>query len=155
MAAGPEDVIAQQVAMYGQPLAGRFAHLTATYRIPQARLAQVIGLSAPMLSQLASGQRVKISNPSVYGRLLRLEELAETAAVRSGDPAQLHAALDDVAASHPQLTTGHVTAGRDAAVDHLAQIADAAELLGAARVVRSEALAAVLRDSADRARRTR
>jgi transcriptional regulator with XRE-family HTH domain len=145
------DVLSQQIAIYGQPLATRFARLTTAYRISQARLAQVIGLSAPMLSQLASGQRVKISNPGVYARLLRLEELAESAPVRAGDPAHLQAALDDVAASHPQLTTGHVAEGREAAIDHLARIATAADLTGAAAVVRSEALAAVLREAAGRA----
>jgi transcriptional regulator with XRE-family HTH domain len=149
---GSEDVISQQVAIYGAPLAARFGQLTATYRIPQARLAQVIGLSAPMLSQLASGQRVKISNPSVYARLLRLEELAQSPAVRSGDPAQLHAALEEVAASHPQLTTGHIGTGRAAAVEQLARIGSAAELARAADVVHTPELAALLHESAERAR---
>ena len=50
--------------------------LLAAYRISQARLAGALGLSPPMLSQLMSGQRAKISNPAVFGRLVRLEELA-------------------------------------------------------------------------------
>ncbi|HEU5265260.1 MAG TPA: hypothetical protein VFU35_01120 [Jatrophihabitans sp.] len=146
------DVIGQQIAIYGQPLATRFAQLTAAYRIPQARLAQVIGLSAPMLSQLASGQRVKISNPGVYARLLRLEELAQSPEVRSGDPVQLRAALEQVAASHPQLTTDRVRTGREAALDYLTRIATAEELTNAGTVVLAPALAALLRESAERAR---
>src|SRR4051812_2493522 len=81
-----EEVRAQQAALYGEPLNVRFGRVLEAFGIPQSRLAAVIGLSAPMLSQLASAQRVKISNPAVYARLLRLEELAGTAAVRTGDP---------------------------------------------------------------------
>jgi len=144
------DVIAQQAALYGEPLADRFARVLNAYRIPQSRLAAVIGLSAPMLSQLASGQRVKISNPAVFARLLRLEELAGTPAVRTGDDAQLRAALDDVAASNPQLTTGYASSTRETAIEHLATIAPAGELEHAAAAVPATALADLLRGAAQR-----
>ena len=72
------EVIAAQAEMYGEPLGQRFGRLLAAYGISQARLAAVLGLSPPMLSQLMSGQRAKISNPAVFGRLVRLEELAAT-----------------------------------------------------------------------------
>lgn len=150
--ADSEEVLSQQIALYGQPLAVRFSRLTTVYRISQARLAQVIGLSAPMLSQLASGQRVKISNPGVYARLLRLEELAQSPAVRSGDPSHVTAALEEVADSHPQLTTEHVIERRAAAVEQLARLGSAAELARAADVVHTPELAALLRESAERAR---
>jgi carboxylate-amine ligase len=73
-------VLAAQTEMYGEPLGERFGRLLVAYGISQARLAAVVGLSAPMLSQLMSGQRAKISNPAVFGRLVRLEELADSVA---------------------------------------------------------------------------
>ena len=73
-----QAVLAAQTEMYGEPLGQRIGRLLAAYQISQARLAAVLGLSPPMLSQLMSGQRAKISNPAVLGRLVRLEELAGT-----------------------------------------------------------------------------
>jgi len=100
-----QTVNAQQVQMYGENWADRFGRLLRAYRIPQSRLAAVIGLSAPMLSQLISGQRVKISNPAVYGRVVGLEDQLGDPAVQAGDPAVLARVLDEVAESHPTLTT--------------------------------------------------
>ena len=48
-----------------------------------------------MLSQLMSGQRAKISNPAVLGRLVRLEELAPAAP----DPATREARSNEVQAA--------------------------------------------------------
>lgn len=67
---------AQQIEWYGEPLGTRFRRLLERLEVSQAALAGTLGLSAPMLSQLMSGQRAKISNPAVLARLLRLEELA-------------------------------------------------------------------------------
>jgi len=100
-----QSVNAQQLQMYGENWADRFGRLLRGYGVSQSRLAAVIGLSAPMLSQLISGQRVKISNPAVYGRVVRLEEQLADPAVRSGDPGHLGRVLDEVASSHPALTT--------------------------------------------------
>ena len=47
--------------------------------LTQAGLAEVLGLSAPMMSQLLSGQRAKIGNPAVLGRLQALIDLARQA----------------------------------------------------------------------------
>jgi transcriptional regulator with XRE-family HTH domain len=62
-----------QLEWYGEPLGDRFRRLLARLSLSQAQLAGVLGLSAPMLSQLMSGQRAKISNPAVLSRLLHLE----------------------------------------------------------------------------------
>ena len=75
--------------MYGENWADRFGRLLRGYGIPQSRLAAVIGLSAPMISQLISGQRVKISNPAVYGRIVRSGGAARSPGVQAGDPAVL------------------------------------------------------------------
>ncbi|QNE17286.1 helix-turn-helix transcriptional regulator [Kribbella qitaiheensis] len=58
---------------YGESLGERFRRLLDRLDLSQAQLAAVLGLSAPMLSQLMSGQRAKISNPAVLSRLLQLE----------------------------------------------------------------------------------
>lgn len=73
---------AEQTRLYGAPLAEVVDDLTATFAISRGALAQVLGLSAPMLSQLATAHRVKIGNPAAVHRLQRL--LALLADVRSG-----------------------------------------------------------------------
>jgi transcriptional regulator with XRE-family HTH domain len=65
-----------QRGWYGEPLGDLFRRLIADLGLNQARLAGVLGLSAPMLSQLMSGQRAKIGNPAVAQRLQSLQELA-------------------------------------------------------------------------------
>ncbi len=106
-----QSVTAQQLQMYGENWADRFGRLLRGYGISQSRLAAVIGLSAPMISQLITGARVKISNPAVYGRIVRLEELLATPGTDLADAAARGRILDEVAASHPALTTISVPVG--------------------------------------------
>jgi transcriptional regulator with XRE-family HTH domain len=74
-----------QRGWYGEPLGDLFRRLIADLGLNQARLAGVLGLSAPMLSQLMSGRRAKIGNPAVVQRLQALQELAgEVAEGRAG-----------------------------------------------------------------------
>lgn len=72
-----------QSQWYGEPLGTLFRRLIDDLGLNQARLATVLGLSAPMLSQLMSGQRAKIGNPAVVQRVQSLQELA--AEVARGD----------------------------------------------------------------------
>jgi transcriptional regulator with XRE-family HTH domain len=65
----------QQIEWYGEPLGERVRRLLHRLGRSQASLAEIVGLSAPMLSQLMSGHRAKISNPAVFSRLLAVEEL--------------------------------------------------------------------------------
>ena len=158
---GPGDE--QQRALYGESWADRLGRLMAAYSLSQARLAGVIGLSAPMLSQLVTGHRVKISNPSVFGRIVRLEELMADPRVTSGDPASIGPVLSEVAASSPVLTTmtARVAGARQqpqASTDvggdlsrHLATLAEPAQLAAAAvaaEAAGARALAEVLRNAA-------
>ena len=80
-----QSVNAQQLQMYGENWADRLGRLLRGYGISQSRLAAVIGLSAPMISQLITGARVKISNPAVYGRIVRLEELLASPVANTAD----------------------------------------------------------------------
>lgn len=145
-----QSINAQQREMYGESWADRFGRLLRGYGVSQARLAGVIGLSAPMISQLMSGQRVKISNPAVYGRIVRLEELLGSPEAVPADPARRAEMLDEVAASQPSLTTRSVemsgpttvlapgpadTSERDA-VQVLARTAGADQLRAVAKLAR-------------------
>lgn len=69
-----------QRSWYGEPLGALFRRLIDDLGLNQARLAAVLGLSAPMLSQLMSGQRAKIGNPAVVQRVQALQELSSQAA---------------------------------------------------------------------------
>lgn len=70
-----EHNLQQQRELYGEPLGELMRRIAGTLGLTQARLAEAIGLSAPMLSQLMSGQRVKIGNPAVVSRLHSLDLL--------------------------------------------------------------------------------
>jgi predicted transcriptional regulator len=80
MDAAPQDATAKarelQSNWYGEPLGTLFRRLINDLGLNQARLATVLGLSAPMLSQLMSGQRAKIGNPAVVQRVQALQELS-------------------------------------------------------------------------------
>ena len=69
----------KQRELYGAPLADIAARITGALGLTQARLAAVMGVSAPMLSQLLSGHRTKLSNPASVARLAALNDLVEVA----------------------------------------------------------------------------
>ncbi|WP_148571126.1 DNA-binding protein [Nocardioides caldifontis] len=73
---------AEQLRLYGAPLGDLLRDVAGVLGLSQGRLAGVLGISAPMVSQLASGHRTKIGNPAAVARLQRLVELA--AEVRDG-----------------------------------------------------------------------
>ncbi|WP_298583373.1 DNA-binding protein [uncultured Kocuria sp.] len=107
--------IEQQVKLYGQPLSERFGTVVQAYGITQRRLAEVLGLSAPMLSQLNSGRRIKIGNPAVYERLVMLEQ-------RIGAP-EIEETLAAVEASQPVLSTTQIQAGIHSETNAVAALA--------------------------------
>ena len=167
-----QSVNAQQLQMYGENWSDRFGRLLRGYGISQSRLAAVIGLSAPMISQLITGARVKISNPAVYGRIVRLEELLASPLANTADEGQRARILDEVAASHPALTTVSVPIGashplpqqpqqfpvapapadRAVALSYLSGLADATtlrETAAAAQRIGGAALAALLAEAGD------
>jgi hypothetical protein len=128
--------LTQQRAIYGTSLAERFGAMMSAYQLSQRSLARVLGLSAPMLSQLINAQRIKIGNPAVYERLVMLEERQD-----EPDPERV---LAEVQASAPVLTT-HTSRGRrpDAGTPEggdlttpLARLAGPAPLLAAAQAAR-------------------
>jgi transcriptional regulator with XRE-family HTH domain len=170
--------VARQREWYGEPLGDRVRRLVVAFNVSQAQLAEVLGLSAPMLSQLMSGRRAKIGNPAVLARMVMLERRVLTPAVASGDPTAIRAALEEVRDSRPTVsrptasgstvsgstvswsTSGDSTGGADITpvekygdevlVAALRAVADPAELAGAAGLLqdRFPVLAALLRRAA-------
>jgi transcriptional regulator with XRE-family HTH domain len=69
----------QQTEWYGEPLGERVRRLVERLDLSQTAFADILGLSAPMLSQLMSGHRAKISNPAVLSRLMAVEALVNGA----------------------------------------------------------------------------
>lgn len=165
--------VALQREWYGESLGDRVRRLVVAFDCSQAQLAEVLGLSAPMLSQLMSGRRAKIGNPAVLARMVMLERRVLTPEVASGDPAAIRAALEQVRESRPTVSrpTGSRSAGarsagsrsagggeilpvgehgEDVLLPALRALAPQAELAAAARLLREEfpLLARLLRRAA-------
>lgn len=105
-----EDTIARNRALqtewYGEPLGDRVRPLLGRLGMSQSGLAGVLGLSAPMLSQLMSGQRAKISNPAVLHRLMAVEELVAGPGFGALSAAGVQARLEEIGAESAATTTG-------------------------------------------------
>lgn len=120
MSAPEEDWLEQnrrrQRELYGQTLHDRLRAVMLAYAIPQKRLAEVLGVSAPMLSQLMSARRVKMGNPRAHERMIALEQ-------RAGEhgapplPSRVAATITAQIASEDSADTAHLRArhGTDAA----------------------------------------
>ncbi|MDI5964326.1 helix-turn-helix transcriptional regulator [Streptomyces sp. SL13] len=122
METSPQDAAgrarAQQQGWYGESLGELFRGLMDALGLNQARLAALLGLSAPMLSQLMSGHRAKIGNPAVVARLAALRELAGevtdgrvTAQAAAGRMAEIRASAGSALAGTGSVTTAP-TAGQ-------------------------------------------
>jgi transcriptional regulator with XRE-family HTH domain len=132
--------LALQREWYGEPLGDRVRRLVVAFDISQAYLADVLGISAPMLSQVMSGRRAKIGNPAVLARLIMLERKILTPGVASGDRSAMQQALDDVRESKPTVDREALPVhdGRPdvAAVQALRRVARPEDLTRAAETVR-------------------
>ncbi|SNR51415.1 helix-turn-helix domain-containing protein [Actinomadura mexicana] len=105
-----EDTIARNRALqaewYGEPLGERVRPLLGRLGMSQSGLAGVLGLSAPMLSQLMSGQRAKISNPAVLHRLMAVEDLVAGPGFDALTAAGIQARLEEIKAESAATTSG-------------------------------------------------
>jgi predicted transcriptional regulator len=100
-----------QRGWYGEPLGDLFRRLIGDLGLNQAQLAAVLGLSAPMLSQLMSGQRAKIGNPAVVQRVQALQELSAQVAEGKATAAEAVVRMDEIRQSEGSsvLSTTHST----------------------------------------------
>lgn len=155
-----DDVVARNLAQqrewYGEPLGDRVRRLVVAFAVTQSQLAEVLGISAPMLSQVMSGRRAKIGNPAVLARMVMLERRVLTPGVASGDRRALVEALEEVRASRPAVARGGLPV-RDrpgesiSVLSGLRELADPDELMEAARLIgpRFPALAQLLRRASE------
>ena len=140
----PEDVNRQtQRELYGEPVADIVGRIMSSLGLTQVRLAEVLGLSAPMLSQLIGARRVKIGNPAVLGRLQSLSDLAAVGPGLTADEKERRLAA--IHEAQPTMSTM-----RDAgAVDALRAAAPAEELRRLSEATTAPRLASLLRLAAD------
>jgi transcriptional regulator with XRE-family HTH domain len=147
--------LALQRQWYGEPLGDRVRRLVVAFRISQAQLAEVLGISAPMLSQVMSGRRAKIGNPSVLARLVMLERKVLIPGVAAGESDAIKQALEDVRQSRPSVGRDNLPVkqanGEEAAWPVLREVARPSELEAAASLLegRYPALAHLLRRAAN------
>ncbi|WP_116040879.1 helix-turn-helix domain-containing protein [Amycolatopsis palatopharyngis] len=113
--------IALQREWYGEPLGDRVRRLVVAFDVSQAFLAEVLGISAPMLSQVMSGRRAKIGNPVVLARMIMLERKILIPAVAAGNREAMQTALEDVRDARP--TVGRDTVPVGAGADDRAVLA--------------------------------
>ncbi|MGV9299464.1 MULTISPECIES: XRE family transcriptional regulator [Amycolatopsis] len=118
--------IALQREWYGEPLGDRVRRLVVAFDVSQAFLAEVLGISAPMLSQVMSGRRAKIGNPVVLARMIMLERKILVPEVAAGDRDAMQAALEDVRDSRPTVGRDNIPVNSDEKI-LLAGIRDVAE----------------------------
>ncbi|MCH1864928.1 hypothetical protein [Nocardioides sp. CFH 31398] len=69
--------VEHQRALYGASVGELVGSVTGPLGLSQAAVARILGLSPAMLSQLATGHRVKIGNPRVLFRLQLMLALAD------------------------------------------------------------------------------
>ncbi|WP_120002975.1 DNA-binding protein [Nesterenkonia muleiensis] len=130
-----------QRAAYGEPLNETFDRIRQAFGLNQAGLAGILGLSAPMLSQLNSAQRVKIGNPAVLSRVHQLNELVDQLAAGQVDAEEVPHRLDQVKSSKGSL-------GRTTKV-MADQAPDAAIVAGMRNLLRAVASGSEIRDAAE------
>ncbi|MGH8792656.1 MAG: DNA-binding protein [Stackebrandtia sp.] len=132
----------QQTDLYGESLGDLFGRVGRQLGLNQARIAKVLGLSAPMLSQLISAQRTKIGDPAAVQRLQALAALTAEAAEQRMTDEQVTARLAEISAQSGALTattSSHAAVPAAAAARSiqglLRAIAGADEVLAAAEAL--------------------
>lgn len=141
----------EQASLYGEPLGDLLRSVMGTLGLNQAAAARVLGLSAPMLSQLMSAQRVKIANPVVAHRLEQLMDLSQQVSAGVVDDVETRLADIEVMKStvSSRLSSAtHRAPAREGAIEVLRGLASSAELRQAADAAPHSALADLLREAA-------
>ncbi|SJM70841.1 hypothetical protein [Gulosibacter sp. 10] len=136
-----------QCELYGDTLEARLGAVRRAYGIPQRRLAQVLGVSAPMLSQLISARRVKMGNPLAYERMVELERRAGELARTDVETILGEVAAADITTTTQQrIRTGTAApaVSGDEAAEMLSRGVDAEELRSAGDVLRASGAAPAL-----------
>ncbi|GAA5108391.1 DNA-binding protein [Alloalcanivorax gelatiniphagus] len=138
----------RQQELYGAAIGDVLDRVTTALGLSQAAVARTIGVSAPMLSQLASGRRTTIGNPLAVQRLRALVELSEEVAAGLAH-SQVEVRLEEIREQDSTTLTG--SAARPSAepttAELLRAVASGQDLLRAADLLRADhpALAELIR----------
>ncbi len=142
---------AAQREIYGEPLGDVLGRCREVLGLNQTRLAAALGISAPMLSQVMTGHRIKIGNPAAVRRLQVMVDLLDDVAAGRLAPAAALTRIDEAGVSGDGLTgTTRRPSEREsaAAVQGLFRgVASATDFLAAAGQLESDhpAIAELLR----------
>jgi predicted transcriptional regulator len=135
----------QQTEIYGEPLDSLVGRVSRSLGLNQARIAGLLGMSQPMLSQLVNAQRVKIGNPVAVQRLQELVGLASEVASGRVSAADVEAQLVEIASQAGVVTgtTASIRTVPPAVAARMIQgllraVADAGDLLDAAAAIEKE-----------------
>lgn len=141
---------ALQRELYGEPWGDRVRRLQAALGVSQARLADGLGLSPAMLSQLVSARRVKIADPVVLSRLMVLDRYVRR--MRPDQKVDAEELLVELRAVKPGL--GVPPGAPPDPGESLRAVAAPAQLVAAASVLRPRfpAIAELLRRAASQRR---
>lgn len=148
---GPRTTLEEQARLYGGTVGDSVRRVTTVLGLSQAGVARTLGVSAPMLSQVVNGHRVKFGNPLAVQRLRSLLALADE--VERGLPFEEVAARVDLVAREDSTTLSRREDAPDpaevaaAVAGVLRAVASGRQLAAAADAVAAQApdLAEVLR----------
>ncbi len=128
----------EQTRLYGETLQRLVGRYCAALGLSQGRLAGLLGVSAPMLSQLINGHRVKLANPASGERLRRLHEAVTD--VELGRVSAEEAVVQLSADQRPEVLTTRTSAEPRTAVRQIQEVfrlaASADEYAAAAAMIR-------------------
>lgn len=137
-----EENLELQRRLYGESLADIARRVRASLGLTQAGLADVLGLSAPMMSQLLSGQRAKIGNPAVLGRLQALIQLSSKVSTLTAT--QRNTLINNIREATPTISTSV-----EPVLQALRSAAPQDELMRLAGLTTSPDLSQLLRNAAN------
>ncbi|OYO25283.1 DNA-binding protein [Enemella dayhoffiae] len=133
---------ARQIELYGEPLQDVLGRCSRSLHLTQARMSELLGISAPMLSQLINGHRIKIGNPAAAQRLQWMIRIAQqvdqgvTALPAALEELHRNAKASDVLNAPPSGTARRTRHLATEIQEVCRQTAAATDFVGAAELVR-------------------
>ena len=135
-----------QAEMYGEPLGDLIGGCATTLGLTQSRVAQLLGISAPMLSQLINAHRIKIGNPTAVQRLQAMYAVAQRVEAGEQSAADAVRELEAMRQAEGVVTNStQATAASTATVDEVFRAAATAEEYTAAAALLRERHPAIAR----------
>ncbi|NYE35740.1 putative transcriptional regulator [Nocardioides cavernae] len=127
----------RQQELYGAAIGDVLDRVTATLGISRAAVARTIGVSAPMLSQLASGRRTTIGNPLAVQRLRALVQLCDEVAAGLAH-SEVAVRIEGIREQDSTTLTGSADRAAPTTAELLRAVASGQDLLRAADLLEAE-----------------